>query len=98
MRGKKVGENVIRNTLSPAIDEVKGVRTKRSRITIGMVRLVNVLVNYAPVKDSMNPIDHEVSEEEEEWNRGEDIKPTIVVDVIVDFSIAVLHAVCERSE
>lgn len=52
-----------------------------------VVRLVNVLVDSRVVLEPVNPVDEEVGEDEEKWNRENGVGPTKVRDVVVKLAV-----------
>lgn len=54
---------------------MEGVRREGSGVSVGMVFLVDVLVDDTPMQNAVNPINHEISEEEEHQDALEEIRP-----------------------
>lgn len=74
---------VVRNTLSPTIHGMEGVRCIRRRHDPFVVRLVQSFVDQRMVKTSMNPIDTEVGKEEEK----RELQNTIVGEGLLGESV-----------
>lgn len=66
-------EKVIRDALCIAVKRVESMRSIRSRHDPFVVRLVEALVDQRMVKTSVNPVDEEVGEHEEE----RELKPVV---------------------
>jgi hypothetical protein len=66
LQGEHEDEQVVGRRLSEAIQRVEGVASKGSRHDPFVVSLVEVLVDARVVKASVNPVDAEVGEDEEQ--------------------------------
>lgn len=77
---------------------MESVRGIGSGVAVGVVRLVDVFVDDAPMESTMRPIDEEVGHEEEEGHSQDEVDPAVVADVVVDLAVAVENSPGERSE
>ena len=96
MEGEEEGEDVVWDALAPAVDGVESVRGVGSREAIGVVRLVDVAVNPRVVETAVDKVDRHVGAEEEQGDRGEEIAPAVVVDILVHLAVALSHHDGER--
>lgn len=67
LQREEEGENVVWNTLGPAVQGVESVGGERARHDPFVVRLVEGFVDSRMVKATMDPVDEEIGEEDEEW-------------------------------
>ena len=82
-------ENMVWYTLRPSIKRVESVRSIRARHDPLMMRLVQSAVNARVVQASVNPVDEEIGETDEEW----ELQNTVIWewffgDGIVEFSVS----------
>jgi len=88
VRREKVGKDKVRDTLlelscesgkgahlRSAIEEVESVGREGRGVAIGVVGLVDVLVDDSPVESSVNPVDQKVRHKKEEWDGEEQVSP-----------------------
>lgn len=89
LKRKDERENMVRHTLRPSIKRVESVRSIRARHDPLMMRLVQSAVNARVVQASMNPVNEEIGETDEEW----ELQDTVIWerffgDGIVEFSVS----------
>jgi hypothetical protein len=65
----------------------KGKVDQRERTDPLVVGLVDVLVDERVVLDSVDPVDSNVGEQEEERNRSEQVQPPVVGDLVVEHAV-----------
>lgn len=71
LQGEDEGEDVVRDTLRPAIERVEGVRGVRAGHDPFVVRLVQGLVDAGVVQATVDPVDEEVGKADEEGDLDE---------------------------
>ena len=83
------GEDVIRHALGPAVQGVKGVRGEGTRHDPLVVRLVQSLVDAGVVQPTVDPVDEEIGEEDEERELQDAVvREGLIGDGIVELGIA----------
>ena len=81
-------EQVVRHTLRPAIKRVERMRCKGTRHDPLVVRLVQSLIDQGVVQASVNPVNAEIGERDEQRELNEAVKPErLLVECIVQFGV-----------
>lgn len=74
LQGEDEGEDVVWDTLGPAIERVEGVRGIRARHDPLVVRLVQGLVDAGVVQATVDPVDEEIGKADEEGDLEEAVE------------------------
>src|SRR4051812_33313458 len=85
------GENVVWDSLGPAVNRVESMRRVGRGEAVGVVRLVDVAVQKGEVQATMDEIDGHVGAEKEQWNGEQKIAPTVVVNIVIHLAVALCH-------
>lgn len=83
------GEDVVGHALGPAVERVEGVGSERRGHNPLVVRLVESTVNARVVQSSVNPVDEEVGEEDEDGElKDAVVGEGLLGDGIVELGVA----------
>lgn len=89
LQREKEGEHVVWHTLGPAVQGVESVGGVRARHDPFVVRLVKGLVDSRVVKATVNPVDEEIGEEDEEWElQNAVIREGLLGNGVIEFGVA----------
>lgn len=82
-------EDVVRHTLRPAVQGVESVRSVRARHDPLVVRLVQCPVNAGVVQASVDPVDEEIGEADEERELQDTVvRERLLGDGIIEFGVS----------
>jgi len=83
MKREDERKQIVWHSLRPAINRMEGMRRERGRIAVGVVWLMNVLIQPLRMESSVNPIDQSICKDQKERHTCEEIKPAMIFNRIV---------------
>lgn len=93
-----VREYVIRNSLTEAVQWVERVGAVWACEAVGVVQLVQTAIEDWVMKSTMEPIHHEVSEDEKQWDTQEEVPPSVLIDILVHLAVSTVREEGRRQQ
>ena len=91
VQGEQINKDVVRHTLTEAVDRVEGVRGEGRRELVRVMQLMDVLIDDRVMQATVEAVHHEVCECEEQHGREEEVGPAVIGDVVVHFAVAAVR-------